>query len=53
MGHNSKMKRKDVTVKVRMRGDEKRKLQRFAEVQLLSVSDIVRISVAKHMEASK
>ena len=43
-------KTKDVTVKVRMKIDEKKKLQAFADRSLVSMSDIVRISLDKHMK---
>ncbi len=46
-------KTKNVTVKVRMTAEEKAKLKRFARSQLLSLSHIVRLGVAKCMEAAK
>jgi len=43
-------KNKNVTVKVRMKIDEKKKLQAFADRSLVSMSDIIRISLDKHMK---
>jgi len=43
-------KTKNVTVKIRMKIDEKKKLQAFADRSLVSMSDIIRISLDKHMK---
>jgi len=47
---NDMSKNKNVTVKVRMKIDEKKKLQAFADRSLVSMSDIIRISLDKHMK---
>jgi hypothetical protein len=43
-------KTKNVTVKVRMTDKEKAKLKRFAWEQGVTLSDVVRYSVTKHMK---
>jgi hypothetical protein len=49
--HNNDMsKTKNVTVKVRMTAEEKAKLKRFAREQDVTLSDVVRYSVTKHMK---
>ena len=52
--HNNDMsKTKNVTVKVRMTAEEKKKLKRFARSLHITLSDVVRVGVEMYMKLYK